>query len=284
MPLDYRPGKPIRERLMRFPHTLHATIELHFLYYTLQIALSRLILQVMPDHASEARKSNQRVLVETARSIVDATKCISLEPSTPLKYMHVAQQARTYSLTMHSMISYAPTVAMFTLFDFVMHNPSHPETPTNLVYLDIVNGYFQRFGIVSESQQRVSLLARLIMIAKQYVDGQSDIRQASDIGAFTNRANPSEPLQSVRPPLQMQVSGLSPPHGAHSPRTSTGTMKLTRQVQNTGDGDRNISWQDWTMQGDDLSHLFQESFPSLENLQETAPWGNLFGDPLLFDL
>lgn len=76
-----------------------------------------------------------------------------------------------------SVIAYTPIVAMFALFDFVVHNAGDIEAQRNVAYLDIVAGYFQRYGLVSENPKKSSLLARFTMYAKQYLQGSNETRQ-----------------------------------------------------------------------------------------------------------
>lgn len=60
-------------------------------------------------------------------------------------------------------------VAMFVLFDFVVHNPTHIETRRNLSYLDIVAAYFSRLELASHGQVKGSVIAEFALVARQCV-------------------------------------------------------------------------------------------------------------------
>jgi hypothetical protein len=67
-----------------------------------------------------------------------------------------------------------PIVAAFILFDFVVHNPGHPETRRNLAFLDIPAGYFTRLELVCTSRDGLPgvNLAEFSMIVRQYIIDQ----------------------------------------------------------------------------------------------------------------
>lgn len=58
---------------------------------------------------------------------------------------------------------------MFILFDFVVHNPLHPETLANLTSLDVAGSYFTRLEYASGGSLPGSLLAEFPFIARQFV-------------------------------------------------------------------------------------------------------------------
>lgn len=62
-----------------------------------------------------------------------------------------------------------PLSALFILFDFVVHNPVHPETNNNLALLDIAGGHFSHLEYVSQGTLPASLAAEFAHIARQYV-------------------------------------------------------------------------------------------------------------------
>lgn len=62
-----------------------------------------------------------------------------------------------------------PLSAMFILFDFVVHNPRHPETKQNLSFLGAASGYFCRLEYVSGGKIQSSEINALVDIATQYV-------------------------------------------------------------------------------------------------------------------
>lgn len=59
--------------------------------------------------------------------------------------------------------------ALFILFDFVVHNPTHSETKNNLSVLGIAAGYFCRLEFASRGSLPSSLLSDFAQIARQYV-------------------------------------------------------------------------------------------------------------------
>lgn len=63
-----------------------------------------------------------------------------------------------------------PLSALFILFDFVIHNPTHHETKSNLALLDVVAGYFSRLEYATEGSLPSSILAEFSHIARQFVN------------------------------------------------------------------------------------------------------------------
>lgn len=62
-----------------------------------------------------------------------------------------------------------PLSALFVLFDFVVHNPYHPETSTNLTFLDVVGAYFTRLEFSTGGSLPSSLMAEFALIARQFM-------------------------------------------------------------------------------------------------------------------
>ena len=63
-----------------------------------------------------------------------------------------------------------PMVAMFIIFDFVIKNPLHPETKTNLSFLDIVAAHFARLDLASEGTLHDTKVSEFTSIARLYVN------------------------------------------------------------------------------------------------------------------
>jgi len=63
-----------------------------------------------------------------------------------------------------------PLSALFVLFDFVVHNPTHKETESNLAFLDVAAGYFSRLNVASNNTLPGSLVAKFSHMARQYVE------------------------------------------------------------------------------------------------------------------
>ena len=62
-----------------------------------------------------------------------------------------------------------PISALFVIFDFVIHNPFHKETATNISFLDIAAGYFSRWEISNRDSLPASTAAEFSHIARQFV-------------------------------------------------------------------------------------------------------------------
>lgn len=69
-------------------------------------------------------------------------------------------------LILCSVLGMAPLIATFILFDFVVYNFDHVETPRNRAYLEIAGGYFQRLYLATEGAFGGNLIAELVNIAK----------------------------------------------------------------------------------------------------------------------
>lgn len=84
------------------------------------------------------------------------------------------------------MLGVIPLSALFILFDFVVHNLSHPETSTNLALLDVAGGYFSRLEYATGGSLPSSILSDFAHIARQFVrDINPDERIPSDIARYT---------------------------------------------------------------------------------------------------
>lgn len=62
-----------------------------------------------------------------------------------------------------------PLAALFILFDFVVHNPTHSETRNNLSLLDVAAGHFSLLDYKSGGFLPASLITEFAQIARQYV-------------------------------------------------------------------------------------------------------------------
>jgi hypothetical protein len=85
IPERYRPGLPIRAKHFTQPHLNFATIQAHFWYHNLQIAISRLLIHVYGGQDCAAVGESKMIMMQAARSIIEATQFIPLEASTPAK-------------------------------------------------------------------------------------------------------------------------------------------------------------------------------------------------------
>lgn len=72
-------------------------------------------------------------------------------------------------LIFNSILALLPLTAMFILFDFVIHNPAHPETSSNLALLEVAGGHFSRLEYVTGGSLPSSILAQFAYLARTYV-------------------------------------------------------------------------------------------------------------------
>lgn len=70
---------------------------------------------------------------------------------------------------LYRVLGIMPLSALFVLFDFVIHNPIHHETKSNLALLDVATGYFSRLEYATEGSLPSSILAEFSHIARQFV-------------------------------------------------------------------------------------------------------------------
>jgi hypothetical protein len=84
IPIELRPGSPIKTYRMSCPYMQELALRIHFAYYNLQICMSRVSLHIGPQGASARRSDSSMGLLLAARSIIEATPFIPMEPFTPV--------------------------------------------------------------------------------------------------------------------------------------------------------------------------------------------------------
>jgi hypothetical protein len=95
-------------------------------------------------------------------------------------------------------------VAMFIIFDFVVHNPLHPETRKNLSYLDIVAAHYARLDLLAQGTIHDAKVAEFTTIARLYVEtlARGQVNAASNItsiaGPSIRRGPPDDGLLDVQ--------------------------------------------------------------------------------------
>lgn len=89
-------------------------------------------------------------------------------------------------------IGIIPLAALFILFDAAVFNPKHPETRTNLIFLDIAAGYFSRLEYASGGYFRSSFLGEFAAMAKSFIRAHEQSKQP---GSKT----PIQPEKTSRP-------------------------------------------------------------------------------------
>ncbi|KIW90109.1 uncharacterized protein Z519_09540 [Cladophialophora bantiana CBS 173.52] len=180
VPERFRPGVVIRSRNFTKPHQNYALLQVHFLYYSLQIALSRLLVHVYADRRCASVAESKLTLMNSARAIIETLQFVPPEASLPM-----------------NIIGLAPIVANFILFDLVVYNPEHSETKLNLMYLEIVTGFLRRIGLKSSNPMPSSSFAELGVIARDFV---------------TQKAGRGEGYQDAQGNRPVQFTGASVSH------------------------------------------------------------------------
>lgn len=98
-------------------------------------------------------------------------------------------------------------VAVFILFELVIHNPVHRETTNNLIYLDLASGYFARMQMTQGADRDLSIsMTQLIQLARDFVQ-QS--RQT-----YTHAEEPEHQVETIS-----TISSYSNLHGSHGSET-----------------------------------------------------------------
>lgn len=93
-------------------------------------------------------------------------------------------------------------VAMFIVFDFVVHNPLHAETKKNLSYLDIVAAHYARLDLLAKGTIHDAKVAEFTSIARLYVETLTgnQANAASDMtiaGPSIRRTPPNDSLLDI---------------------------------------------------------------------------------------
>ncbi|KAL3256621.1 hypothetical protein ABHI18_007455 [Aspergillus niger] len=162
LPEQYRPGLlsrpnehhngPYSSSYFLEPSFKMAVLQTKFSYYGLIISLASLKIYVGRQDQSPSQEKTKRLLMDTARAVVEELKDIDIAAYTPIFILAIL-----------------PLAALFILFDFVIHNPMHPETRNNLSLLDVAAGHFSLLEYKSGGFVPASLLTEFAHIARQYV-------------------------------------------------------------------------------------------------------------------
>lgn len=126
-----------------------------------------------------------------------------------------------------------PLSALFILFDFVVHNPFHPETNTNLALLDVAAGYFSRLEYATGGSLPASLLSDFAHIARQFVrDVQSGQRVPTEPAPVNMQNDNIKSLDGI-PDASQEVACFPAQFGV-SPAVLSGTTgMLTKRLPAT---------------------------------------------------
>ncbi|KAJ5477402.1 hypothetical protein N7539_007546 [Penicillium diatomitis] len=181
-------------------------------YYGLVIALARLKMHICRQDQYSQQEESKRLLMDTARAIVEESKNIEIAAHTPIYILAVL-----------------PLAALFILFDFIVHNPTHPETRDNLSLLDVVAGHFSLLDYKSGGFLPASLLTEFAQIARQYV---------RDFASTSTQEPPPPPPQQQLPHQQQAEESLGGVDVALSWPSQTATENMTdlNREETSGDG------------------------------------------------
>ncbi|KAJ5359707.1 uncharacterized protein N7496_012120 [Penicillium cataractarum] len=151
IPRQFQPGTKLRPQAFSHPCGMLAALRVHYHYHELKIALHRLKLHVTRDHTTSQSQSTIINMMNSARAVIDATRAIYQEPSTPF-----------------FLIVYMPMTALFILFDFIIHNPAHVDAGSSLVLLESVTGYFSALEYATGGYLPGSMLIQFASIARTF--------------------------------------------------------------------------------------------------------------------
>ncbi|GKZ27851.1 hypothetical protein AbraCBS73388_005891, partial [Aspergillus brasiliensis] len=189
LPEDSRPGTLSQSRERKVfpcfsssipqPSFKMNVLQTKFAYYGLIIALARLKMYIGREDQTQSQEKTKRLLMDTARAVVEESKRIDIAAYTP-----------------NFILAVLPLAALFILFDFVIHNPLHPETRKNLSLLDVAAGHFSLLEYESGGFLPASLLTEFAHIARQYVRDygrrqQQDQEEAQLCGPGSSNSEPT---------------------------------------------------------------------------------------------
>lgn len=82
IPRQFQPGTKLRPQAFSHPCGILAALRVHFHYHELKISLHRMKLHVTRDQTTQSQ-STIIDMMNSARAVIDATRAIYQEPSTP---------------------------------------------------------------------------------------------------------------------------------------------------------------------------------------------------------
>jgi hypothetical protein len=160
---ECRPDSPFQGLAPFGPTPLAVKLQIHYHYYSIVIALARLELNLSSRGVSSCPAiENELKLLNSAWKIIELTKYIDTDTYTPIW-----------------VLLSVPVSALFLIFDFIIHNPTHSESIHNLPLLGVAVGYFCRLDYVSGGTLKLSFLTDIFQIAQTYVRN-SGLRQEAE--------------------------------------------------------------------------------------------------------
>ncbi|KZL88150.1 fungal specific transcription factor, partial [Colletotrichum incanum] len=154
IPEGYRPCTTQRSYTLISSASKTVFLYTHYRYHSLVIALARLTLHVgaQDSRLQRRRETAKRTLMVTARTVIEMTKYIDVEAHTPIFTLLIM-----------------PLSSIFILFDLVIHNPTHPDTPNNISLLDVAAGHFSLLEYASGGSLPTSYIAEFAQMARDFV-------------------------------------------------------------------------------------------------------------------
>ncbi|BDD59561.1 hypothetical protein MAP00_004757 [Monascus purpureus] len=210
-PKEFRPGEPFRPQTFSCMYHMLTTLKWHYFYYGILMSLCRLTLHVGADTSTQRLEEAKVRLMNSARVVIDLTRYVDAEPYTSVW-----------------MLGIIPLSALFILFDFVIHNPFHPETSTNLALLGVAVGHFSRLDYATRGSLPCSILSDFAHLAHHFVRDELHKRDqgyGTDHTVHTRDNNNAR--QNVDQGQYLPSAGNSQEHGYLS-----GQMTQTSQVPN----------------------------------------------------
>lgn len=273
IPLEARPGGTFRKEVLHQPVLQQVILWTHFLYHSSRLVFLRAFLQLtlsFPNIISPGRQSQLKTdIMVTSWAILELTTFIEVEPQTPLWYCHSQTKPVWKRLCWSSseltcvsrVIAGVPVIALFVLFDLVVHSPRHPETDNNLALLDMAGGHFSRLQYASGGTLPGSLLTEFAYIAREYVNnvrlkgneqGANDGSSLSDGAVWTAKGVGGQIGSSVPP------ADHGPEEGASDPGPmQMGAMPLSA-ADDLYDPDADV------FAGTDVMNLFNYFIPGID--------------------
>ncbi|OGM45106.1 hypothetical protein ABOM_006648 [Aspergillus bombycis] len=175
IPPRFRPGVKLRPQAFSHPCGLNAALRVHYHYHELKIALLRLKLHITRDQIAPRLSSDMADIMNSARAVIEITRVIQQEPSTPF-----------------FVIFFMPFTALFILFDQIIQDPSHEDTHGNLALLESVTGYFSALEYATGGYLPGSMLMPFASIARQFHSTSQGSRGDNVSNGSNDRGTTSE--------------------------------------------------------------------------------------------
>ncbi|KAF7587764.1 hypothetical protein BBP40_006724 [Aspergillus hancockii] len=212
IPLRFRPGEPLKRRLLPEPLAVPIALLTHYYYLNAVLTLSWTFLHAGHDGLSLAEQLElKKEVMHTARKVLELTEFIEVSPSTPVWILAVM-----------------PLSALMILFDLMIHNPLHPETSLSLALLDIASGHFSRIEFASKGTLPGSLIAEFAHLARRYV---SDVRAAHNYPNTRSIAPPP----NAEPPRNVTLGRL---HMDHRPTSDLAVDDINSRESSVANASR----------------------------------------------